>query len=315
MVKEPITLQEAVIYFADAENCRDYIAAMRWPNGVTCPMCGSKSVSYLKSVNRFQCSKTHPKRQFTCKTGTIFEDSPLGLDKWLMAMWLVTNCKNGISSYELHRAIGVCQKTAWFMNHRIRAAMHNGNIGKLADDVEADETYIGGKARNMHKEVKEVRITGTGGKDKSVVFGMLERNGKVISMVVDRPRKGTLQTIIKENVLKGCNLYTDALKSYSGLGDWFAHKVIDHAVSYVEGNVHTNGMENYWSLLKRTLAGTYVSVEPFHLFRYLDEQSFRFNERHTTDGNRFSIVASQISGKRLTYAELTGKNLAPVHGG
>jgi len=310
MVKDPRTLQEAVLYFADPDNCRDYIAAMRWPNGIVCPTCGAASVTYLKTVNRWQCSKLHPKRQFTCKTGTIFEDSPLGLDKWLIAMWLIVNCKNGISSYELHRNIGVCQKTAWFMNHRIRCAMQNGNLDKLCDDVEVDETYIGGKSRNMHKHVRKQKITGTGGKDKTVVFGMLERGGSVVSIVVDRPKKGTLQAAIKDTVLTGCNLYSDALKSYDGLDAWYQHQVIDHAVSYVEGNVHTNGMENYWSLLKRTLSGTYVSVEPFHLFRYLDEQSFRFNERGGKDGDRFRTVSSQVSGRRLTYKHLTGKDLA-----
>jgi transposase-like protein len=308
MVKEPTTLQEAVLYFADADNCRDYIVAMRWPSGITCPTCGAKTISYLKSVNRFQCSKTHPKRQFTVKTGTIFEDSPLGLDKWLMAMWLVTNCKNGISSYELHRSIGVCQKTAWFMNHRIRLAMQKGSLDKIGDDVEIDETYIGGKARNMHEEVRARKITGTGGKDKAVVFGMLERGGEVRLKHVDRPKKKTLEAIIDQTVMPGSRVYTDALKSYDGLSEWYRHQVIDHSVAYVEGLVHTNGMENFWSLLKRTIGGTYVSVEPFHLHRYLDEQAFRFNERKGTDGTRFKSVASQVSGRRLTYKELTGKN-------
>ena len=224
-------------------------------------------------------------------------------------MWLIVNAKNGISSYELHRALGVTQKTAWFMLHRIRLAMQNGTFEKLGGDVEADETYIGGRARNMHKEARARKITGTGGKDKAVVFGMLERGGDVVLAHVNRPRKTTLETIIDNTVMPGSRMYTDALKSYNGLGDTYRHFVIDHAVSYVEGLVHTNGMENFWSLLKRTIGGTYVSVEPFHLHRYLDEQAFRFNERKANDGDRFTKVASQVSGKRLTYKRLTGKEL------
>jgi transposase-like protein len=249
------------------------------------------------------------RKQFSVKVGTIFEDSPIKLSKWIPAMWLITNAKNGISSYELHRSLGVTQKTAWFMLHRIRLAMQNGSLEKLADDVEIDETYIGGKARNMHEHTRKTRITGTGGKDKAVVMGMLERGGQVITMHIDRPRKSILQGIIKANVLSYSRVYTDALKSYDGLNEWFEHQVIDHAVAYVQENVHTNGMENFWSCLKRTLNGTYISVEPFHLHRYLAEQSFRFNERRLTDGERFKIVASQVSGKRLTYAKLTGKEL------
>jgi len=304
---EPTSLIDAVRYFSDPQTCIEYVVRKRWPNGPVCPTCGSTSVTWLPSVSRFQCPKRHPKRQFTVKTGSIFEDSPLGLDRWLVAMWLVTNAKNGISSYEIHRAIQVTQKTAWFMLHRIRFCMTSGSLTKLADDVEADETYIGGKARNMHQHVKAEKITGRGGKDKAVVFGMLERGGEVVLAHINRPKKTTLEAIIDQTILPGSRVYTDALRSYNGLGETYRHYVIDHAVSYVEGMVHTNGLENFWSLLKRTIGGTYVSVEPFHLHRYLTEQAFRYNERKGTDGTRFNLVASQVSGKRLTYAQLTGK--------
>jgi transposase-like protein len=306
---EPIlaTLQEAIIYFSDPVNCREYVAARRWPNGVTCPRCGSPNVAFLEKYNRWQCSARHDNRQFTAKTGTIFEDSPLGLDKWLMAMWQVVNCKNGVSSYEVHRAIGVTQKTAWFMDHRIRHALSMGTINKLSGQIEADETFIGGKARNMHRSKRERVITGTGGKDKTAVMGILERGGKVRTKVVENTKKKTLQSEIREHVLAGSALFTDALKSYEGLTE-FQHEVIDHAVEYVRGEVHTNGLENFWSLVKRGLNGTYISVEPFHLFRYLDEQAFRYNHRQgMNDGQRFDLAVRQIVGKRLTWDQLTGK--------
>jgi transposase-like protein len=307
MVPEPTTLQEAVLYFSDPVNCREYLVARRWPNGVICPRCGSDKVAFLEKYNRWQCSVTHDRRQFTSKTGTIFEDSPLGLDKWLTAMWQVVNCKNGISSYEVHRAIKVTQKSAWFMDHRIRLALGmkpGGN--KLWGQIEADETFIGGAARNMHATKRAKRITGTGGKDKTAVLGILERGGKVVTKVVPNTKKKTLQPEIREHVLAGSAIFTDALKSYDGLGE-FQHEVIDHAVEYVRGEVHTNGLENFWALLKRGLKGTYVSVEPFHLFRYLDEQAYRFNHRALTDGERFDIAVRGIVGKRVTYDQLTGK--------
>jgi transposase-like protein len=223
-------------------------------------------------------------------------------------MWMVVNCKNGVSSYEIHRAIGVTQKSAWFMLHRLRLALQDQSGGKLAGEVEADETFIGGKARNMHKDKKARRITGTGGKDKTIAMGILERKGKVKATVLPDRKKKTVQAEVRKHVQAGSALYTDELLSYDGLRGEYAHKVINHAVAYVDGVVHTNGMENFWSLLKRGLRGTYVSVEPFHLFRYLDEQAFRYNHRKDMDDDgRFDIAVRQIVGKRLTFDELTGK--------
>jgi transposase-like protein len=231
-------------------------------------------------------------------------------------MWMIVNCRNGVSSYEIHRALKVTQKSAWFMDHRIRLALQQGSLLKLggnSGEVEADETFIGGKARNMHKSVKARRISGTGGKDKTAVMGILERGGNVRTMVVPNRRKSALQAEVRKHVQAGAALYTDFLRSYEGLGNDYTHKIVDHAIEYVNGRVHTNGMENFWSLLKRGLNGTYVSVEPFHLFRYLDEQAFRYNHRKDSQGNklndgeRFSIALSQVVGKRITYKELTGK--------
>jgi transposase-like protein len=306
---EPKSLQEAVIFFSNPDNCIDYLAIRRWPKGVSCPTCGSEKVKFNPARRVWQCSSHHTKRQFSVKVGTIMEDSPITLDKWLMAMWLVTNCKNGISSYEIARDVKVTQKSAWFMLHRIRVAMQDDFFGsKLSGEVEVDETFIGGKARNMHLSERKRRITATGTKDKTAVMGILERGGKVRASVVPSRRKAVLQEEVRKHVTAGSALYSDALLSYEGLAADYAHQVVDHATQYVDGRVHTNGLENFWSLLKRGISGTYVSVEPFHLFRYLDEQMFRFNNRKDLDdAGRFDLAVTQIVGKRLTYAELTGK--------
>jgi transposase-like protein len=307
MASEPKTLQEAILYFADPVNCREYLVARRWPDGVTCPRCGSKDVLFLAKYNRWHCRAKHEAPQFTLKTGTVMEDSPIGLDKWMTAMWQIVNCKNGISSYEVAKAIGITQKSAWFMDHRIRFALGMDPDSKLSGEVEADETFIGGKARNMHLSKRQRRITGTGGKDKTAVMGILERGGEVRTKVIATRKKKELQAEVRKHVEAGAALYTDALLSYDGLAGDYAHKVVDHAVQYVDGRVHTNGLENFWSLLKRGINGTYVSVEPFHLFRYLDEQAYRFNNRKMNDAERFDIAVKGIVGKRLTFAEVTGK--------
>lgn len=311
MASEPKTLQEAVVYFSGPVNCRDFLVARRWPDGVICPRCGSKNVLFLEKYNRWHCREKHDAPQFTLKTGTVMEDSPIGLDKWLLAMWLLGNCKNGISSYELHRAIRVTQKTAWFMLGRIRLAMQDDQGGgKLGGEVEVDETYIGGKARNMHKDRKR-RAMGWkagGSAGKTAVQGILERAGKVRAHVIGEAKKKRLIDGVKQYVEHGSTVFTDEAVQYFESLDGFEHKVINHLHGYVDGNVHTNGIENFWSLLKRTINGTYVSVEPYHLFRYVDEQAFRFNNRGPMeDGDRFSYLVRKIVGKRLTYAELTGK--------
>jgi len=303
------SLREAIVYFANLDNCLAYLAPKRWPTGVACPVCGSSDVRFMASRRIWQCRGKHPKRQFSVKVGTIFEDSPLGLGKWLPAVWLITSCNNGISSCELARDLKVTQKTAWFMLHRIRLSLQDGAGGKLGGEVEVDESFIGGKARNMHVAERKRRITGTGGKDKTAVMGVLERGGKIRAIVVKDRRKSTLQAEANKHVEAGSALYTDELLSYEGLAGQYAHKVINHAVAYADGVVHTNNLENFWSLLKRGLHGTYVSVEPFHLFRYLDEQSFRYNNRKELDDRgRFDLVISQIVGRRLTYNDLIGKN-------
>ena len=322
MSHEPKSLKEAILYFSNPDNCIDYLASRRWPDGrVICPGCGSDRVSFNAKRRTWKCSKHHSKREFSIKVGTVMEDSAIPLDKWLTAMWMILNCKNGVSSCEIAKDVRVNQKSAWFMLHRIRLSMQDATLGsKFSGEVEADETFIGGKARNMHKNVKARRITGGGqsAKDKLIVMGVLERGGKVRTQIIPDRQKETLQPIVREHVHAGAALFTDEMGGYKGLSEEYEHRIIDHAVKYVDGRVHTNGMENFWSLLKRGLAGTYVSVEPFHLFRYLDEQSFRFNYRGTkenpmTDSDRFSIAASQLVGKRITFAQLTGKVAPPVN--
>jgi transposase-like protein len=314
----PSTLQEAMIYFAVPVNCNTFLAGLRWADSKPrCPHCGSDHVTYLASVNRYKCYGNHPKAQFSLKVGTIFEDSPLGLDKWLPALWLIVNSRNGVSSCEMARSLGISQKSAWFLDHRIRFALHRGSFeNMLSGEVEADETFVGGKARNMHKNVRIRRMQGKrGGADaggKTIVMGILKRGGEVRTKVISDRKKKAVQGEVKQHVEAGSALFSDALQSYSGLSE-FQHQVIDHALSYVQGNVHTNGMENFWSLLKRGLHGTYVSVEPFHLFRYLDEQAYRFNNRKDENGEplsdfeRFKLACAQVVGRRLTWDVLTGK--------
>lgn len=310
-MKKPRTLQQAIVHFANPDNCLAFMVERRWPNGVVCPICGSKDVRFISTRRLWECKSQHPKRQFSAKVGTIFEDSALPLDKWLIAIWLVANCKNGVSSYEVGRALGVTQKSAWFMLHRIRLAMQTQSFLKLGgrgSEVEVDETFIGGKARHMHHDVHHRRIVVGGPHDKTVVMGILERGGEVRTKVLANRRKKTIHEEVKNHVAAGSALFSDKLQSYDGLIRDYCHYVIDHAERYVDGKVHTNGLENFWSLLKRGLKGTYISVEPFHLFRYLDEQTFRYNFRKLPhDGARFEHVASHIIGKRLTYEELTGK--------
>lgn len=304
-VEFPKTLQQAIIYFSDAENCVNFLSQLRWPNGVECPICEGREVSYLSTRRLWKCKAC--KKQFSVKVGSLMEDSPIGLDKWLAAIWIIANAKNGVSSYEIARSLGVTQKTGWFLLHRIRLAMQSGTFNKLTGHVEVDETFIGGLSRNMHRSERARKIYGTGGLGKVAVMGLLERHGEVRAMVVCGTKAETLQPHIREHVEQGANLYTDKWVAYRNLDQEYVHGVINHAEKYVDGQIHTNSIENFWSLLKRMIKGTYVSVEPFHLFRYLDEQSFRFNTRKGTDADRFVKAAAALTGRRLTYSELIGR--------
>jgi transposase-like protein len=301
----PKTLYEAIQFFADENVAVHFVAGIRWPNGVQCPTCGRTDVVYLAKQRRWQCKSVHGHRQFSAKVGTIFEDSPVPLGKWLIALWMEANSKNAISSHEIGRALGVTQKTGWSMLHRIRLALQRGTFTKMIGEVEVDETFIGGKARNMHPGKRQAK--GRGAVGKAVVMGLLQRHGEVRTEVVPDTRRKTLQPRVLAHVEKGSHVYSDALASYEGLDADYLHQVVDHAECYVKGRVHTNGLENFWSLFKRCIHGTHISIEPFHLFRYLDSETFRFNNRKANDWERFALGVGGISGKRLTYKALIGE--------
>ena len=312
----PTTLQAAIKYFANEDRAFEFMKNVRWPDGiVTCPRCGGSENSFITTRKLWTCKTCKTRKQFTIRVGTILEDSPIGFDKWICAFWLISNAKNGISSYEIGRALGVTQKTGWFLLHRIRLSLQNGTIVKIEGTVEVDETFIGGRARSMNNKTKKTRKINTSMKHLTPVQGLLERTTDKKASAHHREagdeqlQKAELDPNVRKYVLKGSVVNTDELKSYEDIGDEYTHNVINHAECYAKGHVHTNGMENFWSLLKRTIKGTYVSVEPFHLFRYLDEQAFRFNERREKDGDqgRFLKAIAGMVGKRLTWANLTAQ--------
>jgi transposase-like protein len=301
--KLPTNLLEAARYFEDPDVAVEFVAKLRWPEGPVCPRCEGTEHSYLTTRRVWKCKAC--KKQFTVKLGTIFEDSPIPLDKWLTSIWLLANSKNGVSSHELGRAVGLTQKSAWFVLQRVRLAMQTKSFDPFTGEVEVDETFVGGKVGNMHKSVRARKSLGGGVANKAIVAGALERGGAVRAQVVPDTSRRTLEGHVSRHVLYGSTVYSDAHAGYGRLSQNYTHATIDHAVRYVDGRVHTNGIENFWALLKRGLHGTYVSVAPEHLFRYLDERVFTFNLRDLTDLGRFTAVLSAVSGRRLTYAELT----------
>src|SRR5579863_3333265 len=322
----PNTLQEAIVYFSDPDRAFEYAKKLRWPDGkVVCPRCGKAKHSFIKTRRIWFCYEC--KKQFTLKLGTVFEDSPLGLDKWMTAFWMLVNCKNGVSSMEIHRTLGITQKSAWFMLQRLRTALHNRSFGSTSklggpdSELEADETFIGGLTKNMHKD-RKLTLVQKGGVHggKTVVQGILDRNLRQVRCeVVPNVTRETLQNVLLKNIKYGSKVYTDDAIGYDKVSYNFIHGVVNHAERYVNGRVHTNGLENFWSLLKRGLRGTYVAVEPFHLFRYVDEQVFRYNNRKhadktpMNDAERFAIAMSLVAGRRLTYTNLTGKDESLRH--
>jgi transposase-like protein len=322
-INQPKTLQDAIAYFADPENCFRYACKLRWPSGeVSCPRCGGQKFSFIKTRRIWFCYDC--KKQFTVKVKTIMEDSPIGLDKWMTAIWMLANCRNGVSSHELARTLGITQKSAWFMLQRIREALGEqkfgrGKVGGPGSQVEADECFVGGKVSNMHAKRRASIVQRGPLMNKTVVHGMYDRQlRKVRAEIVPNVKRETLQNMLLKNIKYGSAIYTDSAVAYDKVVRTFVHEVVNHTNEYVRGQVHTNSIENFWSLLKRSLKGTYVCVEPFHLSRYVDEQVFRFNnrkdgDRKITDLERFATAMSGLAGKRLTYSDLTGKSASPHH--
>jgi transposase-like protein len=314
----PTSLIEAIRYFSDEQTCINAVAYLRWEDGSpVCPKCnaaqGERNHYWLAVQKRWKCYSC--RKQFSVKVGTIFEDSPIGLDKWLTALWLLVNCKNGVSSYEVSRDIKISQKSAWFVLQRLRHILKDTNVIPMGSGpVEADESFHGGKPKNMHRSRRlKQKLALNGYAEKTAVFGMLDRETRQVrAQVVPNVKRETLQKAILDRVGFGSTVYTDGWPGYDGLkAAGFVHDTVNHMDEYVRGQVHTQGIENFWSLLKRGLNGTYVAVEPYHMDRYLDEQMFRFNNRiGHTDSSRFVKALSQVVNRRLTYAELTGKEAA-----
>lgn len=312
--------KEEVPHYSDPDVCHELMLSIKWPTGkISCPHCGAKGdrIGQVKTRRLIRCKDC--RKQISVKVDTIFEDSPLPLQKWFVAIWCVANCKNGISSHELGRAIGVRQATAWFMLGRIRKAMEAGNFTKQDGDHEADTTYIGGKAANMHKGVREKKITGRGAANKTAVHGVLKRtdgenHSTVRTSVITSESAEKLMADVRRHVKRGCRIFTDEAAAYGDLALTHIHRAIDHSKCYAIGQIHVNGMENFWSLLKRTLGGTYVSIAPFHLYRYVVEQTWRYNNRQNDDGTRFQRALGCVVGKKLTYRLLTNQGDAGFMG-
>jgi transposase-like protein len=312
----PKTLIEAVAHYADLDACHTHMASVKWPDGkVTCPACGGQDIGNIASRRMYQCRAKGCRKQFSVKVDTIFEDSPLPLSKWFVAVWSITNAKNGISSCELARALGITQKSAWHMLHRIRHAMAVGSFQRFSGEVESDETFIGGKAENMHASRRRAKIRGRGFMDKSIVHGLIQRaQGEQISQVkaavIPNTQRDTIAPILAANIAPGSKLYTDTAGAYKNIKTAFAHEMVDHNEGYVAGRCHTNSLENFWSLFKRTVKGTYISMDAPHLNRYVGEMAFRFNHRNGNDADRFAAVMPRVLGKRLKYDALIGKEEA-----
>jgi hypothetical protein len=309
----PKSLEEAIIYFADEDNAFEYAVARRWPDGVLCVYCDSPDVAFIATRKKWRCRPCNV--QFSVRVGTIYEDSPIRLGKWFTAIWMLINCKNGVSSYEIARALDVTQKTAWFLLHRIRAAIKAKSFNKkLSGIVESDESFIGGLFKNMHTSRKQkIRAeaenkgaaTQRGSIGKTLVQAVLERDGEIRAQIIANAQVEPRLSFLRENVEEGSELMTDQGYDLPAFKEDFIHEFVNHEIEYVNGNVHCNGVENFWSLLQRGLSGTYVSVEPYHLSAYVDEQVFRFNARKDNDATRFLKALAMVPTARLTYKDLT----------
>ena len=301
----PATLAEAVRAYADPAVANAAMAAMRWPEGIVCPRCGGREHYAIKTRHAWQCKAC--KRQFTVKVGSIMEDSPIAVGDWLVAMWLMVNARNGISSYEIARSVGVTQKSAWFMAHRIRHAMMAGSLDKLDGEVEIDQTFIGPDKRKMNAESRERFEAIPAGRERVIVQTVVERGGDVRSRVIRDTSRSTIHDGIRAVVEPGAKLYTDEHASYDRL-DGYERESVNHGEGqYRDGEAYTNTVEGTFNLFKRCVRGTWVAISPTHAGRYLAEQDTRYNVRKLKDGQRAAIVGGMVGGRRMTYAKLTAR--------
>ena len=297
------SILELLQAFHDEQTCIDHLESVWWNGNIVSPFDQTSKVYKCKG-NKFKCKNTG--KYFNVRTGTMFDNTKIGLQKWFLAIWLVTSHKKGISSLQLHRDLNVTQKTAWFMLQRIRKCFGIENNNDLDNNVEADETYVGGKNKNRHKSKKVERSQGRSAKDKTPVVGTLERGGKVNAQKVDNVQKETLSKIVIANVKETANLYTDEWVGYAGLDKMYNHSIVNHGHGeYVNGDAHTNTLEGFWSLFKRGVIGIYHSLSKKHLQNYVDEFVFRYNTREHTESGRINHLLSNI-GVRTTYKALIG---------
>jgi len=297
------TLVEFTDYFRDEATCVQHFTASRFRNGEYCPHCRHDKIYKCANGKRYQCASC--KQDFSIRTNTVFGESKLPLRKWYMAVYLLSTTSKGISSVQLAKHVGVTQKTAWFMAHRIRKA-HHQNKGQLSGRIEADETFIGGLAKNMHKKKREASIKGTGGLGKAPVLGMRSRSGEVRAQVVPGVGIENLHPVLKATVAQGSALYTDKWVGYRGLKGFYDHTTVDHGKKeYVIGDCHTNGIESFWALFKRGYHGVYHWMSKKHLQKYVDEFAFRLNRKDQPMNTVFvDVVERATDGQHLPYKEL-----------
>jgi transposase-like protein len=301
------TINDIAIYFQEQNTCINYLIQLRWPNGVTCPFCNHRKVYHIQGAKpHYKCAGC--RKHFSALKGSIFENSSIPLSKWFMAIYILSTHRKGISSIQVSRDIGVRQKTAWFMMQRIRYAvkMQSFNRDKLGKDgiVEMDESYIGGKTSNMHKK-KLAKVLESGEQQKMAIAGAIERGGEVRAQYIDKTNYENIVPFLIKNVYQGSKLMTDEHVVYTNAKRLYKHKTIKHMLKeYVRGDVHTNTIENFWSVLKRGVYGTYHFITVKHVQNYLEEFAFRFNNRKITEAQRFDKLVS-LSNQRITYKALT----------